>query len=304
MDQELGLLKRQLQVEQTLAARQQYTRAAIRAGSGNFLVWRGGSGAPPGTDYIEIEQSLFPLGPFSSIPSLKTTHNPVIRQQFQCYAVSDVDDLAGLLHLQPTGLVRLPQNQYQPFHSNIQEIVSQYEGNTSQIKQAIYQPLYDVNTIRTAGTAQLSFFQVPLGATPAGSTTYKSQIETNMDIGGTLPYPKTFKVCGLSLVIHPDTPHEDAAKVASNAWFRLFVGTQDYLTGPASWVTLTTGTKNPLVSLRCNDSFEPVFLNHTPFDLIPQQNFRVELNFPVPQQFSQNIRVQAILHGFFYRESL
>jgi len=300
MDEKLAALRRQLQADPNLELRQQYTRAAIRAGVGHLVVWRGGIGAPPDTDYIEIEQPLFPVsGPLISDHPVGQKI-PDIKQRFQCYAVTDLDDLAELLRLQPTGLIRLSDRYYQAFRSNIPK--------QPPSKRHFWRPLYDTNTVRPSGTGQLSFFQVPLGGQCIDGY-IKTQVDTNMDQGGSLPPPAGFFITGISAIIDPETPYTDAMTLITNTWFRLFIGCYDYLVGPANWITLAPlnvikqGAKqNSLLALRLSDPLEPVMALEEPIELIYNQNFRVELNLPLPQVFSQPIRIQVILHGFFHRK--
>ena len=61
--------------------------------------------------------------------------------------------------------------------------------------ERIQQPLYDRGTILSTST-QLNFFQVPLG----GGTPSKTELDTNMDQGGSLPYPKNFELHAIRLI--------------------------------------------------------------------------------------------------------
>ena len=310
MDSELRNLHRQLQAEPTaLEIRRQYTRASIRAETGNFLILRGCNWAPLEADYLEIEQPLFP----QTTEKAASTDNLIIRQQCQAYAVTDLSDLASLLPLQPSGMLILPEKQYRPFHSHVQENLARFPKYPNSQFMASYQPLYDTGYLRTSGIQQVNFFQVPLGAADPVNGLVKDYSSTNMEQGGSLYYPRNFQVTGLSIVLDPETHHYDAIKFASHAWIRMFFGTMDRLIAPATMMTLTTmktTQSNPLIRLRHSDAFEPIHpftfepgsLAESDFTLIPQRNFRVEVNLQTSQQFMQQIKIQAILHGYFIYE--
>src|SRR3989338_7320546 len=75
---------------------------------------------------------------------------------------------------------------------------SPYAPRIPGLLERIQQPLYDRNTVATSGTSQLNFFQAPLGGSPAG--TIETQVQTNMDQGGSLPYPKNFEIHAIRLI--------------------------------------------------------------------------------------------------------
>src|SRR5579885_1211845 len=93
--------------------------------------------------------------------------------------------------------------------------------------ERIQQPLYDQNTVATSGTTQLNYFQVPLGGTAGG--VLKTQVNTNMDQGGSLPYPKNFEIHAIRLINEYGAAVADLNAIFMNSWFRLFIGTKDYL---------------------------------------------------------------------------
>ena len=92
--------------------------------------------------------------------------------------------------------------------------------------ERIQQPLYDRGTVLAAGTTtQVNFFQVPLG----GGTPAKNELSTNMDQGGSLPYPKNFELHAIRCVNAYAATVADLILIYNNAWFRLFIGTKNYL---------------------------------------------------------------------------
>jgi len=274
--------------------RQELTKKGLEVKQGNFVVWRGGLTHGPDANYIQIEQPIF-----NSENVLK--QGPTISQHFEALYFTDVEDLKTLLSLNPTGIVSLPTNDFYPFRG-IKIGEKDLRDGTEEDVEIIDQPLYDTNTVAATGTAQLNFFQVPLGGTHAGSSaTPKTQIETNMDQGGSLPYPKHFRITGISVIPDATTSHEDISKFMDTAWVRLFIGCFDYLVLPVSASALGNAKRNPLISFRLSNPLTPVYPFPQPIDLIPQQNFRMEINFPTPQKFSAPFKVRIIMHGAFIR---
>ena len=175
--------------------------------------------------------------------------------------------------------------------------------------ERIQQPLYDRNTVATAGTGQLNFFQVPLGGTAAGAVVAKTQVETNMDQGGSLPYPKNFEIHAIRLINGYAQTVADLSLVYNNSWFRLFIGTKDYLVVNTFMLTAGVGldgvaTGDTPISSVTNGRADQrgIYVLAEPIDLIPQQNFRCEVNFPTPIGPSATVNLSVYLDGFFKRE--
>ena len=175
--------------------------------------------------------------------------------------------------------------------------------------ERIQQPLYDRNTVATSGTAQLNYFQVPLGGSVAGSATPKTQVDTNMDQGGSLPYPKNFEIHALRLINEYDSAIADLNAIFNNAWFRLFIGTKDYLVVNLFMLTagvglegVASGSTDVISVHNGKPDQRGIYVLAEPIDLIPQQNFRCEINFPTPQTLSATTALSVYLDGFFKRE--
>lgn len=290
----LQLQKQLRQNPENRALRDEITRLAIDESLGYFAVWRGGCNKFSSSS-LQISQPLF-------ISENVLHEAPVVQQAFDAMYVESLEDLCRVLPWQPTGLVTLPTQSFHPFR--------EYEFSASAVTASspsyfIAQPLYDTQIIWRTGTAQVNFFQVPLGGTSldggVGFNRPKTQLETNMDQGGSLPYPKQFRITGLSLFPEATVSAEDCAKLMETAWIRLFIGNQDYLVLPALMMVGNVTVKNPLISFKSADPCLPVYNLPVPIDLLPQQNFRVEINFPMTQSFEKNFSVRAVLHGGFTR---
>ena len=294
-DPQILSLQRALKENPDYSLRQELTAKSIVAEQGNFIAWRGGQGAPPQAEYLEVEQPIF-----NSENALFEA--PIVKQHFQVLAIlNDIDDLQEMLDLQPDALITLPQGKLTYFD----EFMPRHETRSvdkSSFYVKVYQPLYDTNTVATSGSAQLNYFQVPLGGTPAGSARPKTQVDTNMDQGGSLPYPKCFSITGISIVPEAESNYSDVVKGLDKSWFRLFVGIKDYFVSPTLAIGFANGKKSPGFSFRLHNPMRPALVFPEPIDLIPQQNFRCEINFPQPQKLSSPVRIKVILHGYFTRE--
>jgi len=179
--------------------------------------------------------------------------------------------------------------------------------------ERIQQPLYDENVVAASGTGQLNYFQVPLGGTAAAAAAPKTQIQTNMDQGGSLPYPKNFEIHALRLINELGAAVVDLARIFDSSWFRLFIGTKDYLVVNSFMLTagiglngVANGTTNIVSVVNGRGDQRGIYVLAEPIDLIPQQNFRCELNFPTPftagQPLTAPVGIWIYLDGFFKRE--
>ena len=179
--------------------------------------------------------------------------------------------------------------------------------------ERIQQPLYDCNVVATSGTGQLNYFQVPLGGAAAGSVTPKTQVETNMDQGGSLPYPKNFEIHAIRLINEYSADVDDLNAIYDSSWFRLFIGTKDYLVVNTFMLTagvgldgVVSGSADVFSAVNGRPDQRGIYVLAEPIDLIPQQNFRCEVNFPTPftpgTALSATVTVWIYLDGFFKRE--
>jgi len=171
--------------------------------------------------------------------------------------------------------------------------------------ERIQQPLYDRGAVATSATTQINFFQVPLG----GGATAKNELSTNMDQGGSLPYPKNFEVHALRCINAYAATVADLILIFNNAWFRLFIGTKNYLVVNLFMLTagvgldgLLTGSVSSAAAQNGKPDQRGIYVLAEPIDLIPQQNFRCEVNFPTAQTLSAETNLSIYLDGFFKRE--
>ena len=114
--------------------------------------------------------------------------------------------------------------------------------------ETIWFPLYDYASYPTAGVSSLTFFQTPIGQ---GG---KTEADTNMVSGGSLPTPQSFIVTGVQCVFLPGVSPGNFGAPAGNTPFnfindmyalfesgygKIFIGSKDYLvTAPiGQWST-------------------------------------------------------------------
>ncbi len=104
------------------------------------------------------------------------------------------------------------------------------------VQDAIDQPIYDS-------------FTVAQGAAFPNTTLYQSQVgsggktkaQTNMQQSGTLPTPQRLLLKAIYMVIANNTTPTDVINIHSNVSFQLNVGTKNYLTCPAGFLTAGRG---------------------------------------------------------------
>lgn len=169
--------------------------------------------------------------------------------------------------------------------------------------ERIQQPLYDRNTVATSGTTNLNYFQVPRG------NSSKTYVDTNMDQGGSLAYPKNFEIHAIRLINAFQATIADLNKIYNKSWFKLFIGTKDYLVVNSFMLTAGVGLEGVVAG--STDSAHAtngradqrgIYVLAEPIDLIPQQNFHCELNFPTSQTLSATTNMSVYMDGFFKRE--
>ena len=178
--------------------------------------------------------------------------------------------------------------------------------------ERIQQPLYDRGSILSTST-QLNFFQVPLG----GGTTAKTELDPLIWIRAVVyPTRRTFELHAIRLINAYGVPVADAAAIYDGAWFRLFIGTKNYLVVNAFMLTAGVGlnglandigTGGQAVSVvNGRGDQRGIYVLAEPIDLIPQQNFRCELNLPTALTLTSGAtggtNMSVYLDGFFKRE--
>ena len=204
--------------------------------------------------------------------------------------------------------------------------IKQFRVNRPGMEEAIWQPLYDYQTYALAGTTtEYSFFQRAQGG--AGVT----YADTNMDTGGSLPFPKKMLVTTITVVVFPGTPvntveaaaagvglnWDDVYTIGKAGWLEFFVGSKQYLIdapmmkfpprfrlagAAAIGAVTTTASATPWGNLDYA-TFAGEAYDITPIYLEPNQNFRVSLHFPTTTAINADAKIGVILDGWQMRLS-
>ena len=134
-----------------------------------------------------------------------------------------------------------------------------YQVNLPGSSEVIRQRLYDFQLYPTAGQAQLSFFQLPIGqgitsAQGGAVGSAKTYADTNMENSGALPRPKNYLIESIEVLFEPGSvstantytpaiPNQTAAAAAAvvlvqlqdinlirqSGWLELYIGSKTYL---------------------------------------------------------------------------
>lgn len=180
--------------------------------------------------------------------------------------------------------------------------------------ERIQQPLYDRVTM-TKDEKNYKFFQNPIGSKEPLTGDTKTQVHTNLDTSGHLPYPKGFEIHAIRVITQWDADHMDIIGI-SDSWFRLFIGKKDELV--INTFMLTTplpdvdgdkcclGCKvasTDVVSVTCGRPDQRgIYVLAEPIDLLANESFYVEMVFPKTPKIEKPTQVSVYLDGFIKRE--
>jgi len=216
---------------------------------------------------------------------------------------------------------------------NLTELQS-YAVNRKGQYEGIRQSLYDFQTYAAAGQTSLTFFQVPLGQ--AG----KTAASTNLEVAGSLPQPKHQLVESLEIYFFPGVDPvnvvsgvagsivasnyaNDVDAVMQSGSVDFFIGSKTYNEeAPILRYPPKTCLKSEFAAALdvkqaaaadaeveitmdyATAAGRPYFINPAVL-LIPTQNFKVTLNWPVavPLPSGQDARIGVVLDGVLYRQS-
>lgn len=82
-------------------------------------------------------------------------------------------------------------------NKNIQRTIDNARVNIPNVKESIWQPLYDYQAYGPAAAQTLSFFQTPIGQ---GG---KTLVDTNMELAGQIPTAQNFAITGIQVELMP-----------------------------------------------------------------------------------------------------
>jgi len=152
----------------------------------------------------------------------------------------------------------------------------------------------------------LRFFDAALGELPkvtpyrkwaVGKEFIKTQADTNIPQVGSFPYPWNFDICGFSIIPDRETSLEDFHNLIENSYFRLVIGTMSYLTAPAKLFAAQVSEGNYDGYLRLSSPVGPHYCFPSPIELIPQQNYMVEINIAKQITINKPVSMMCIMWG-------
>ena len=121
---------------------------------------------------------------------------------------------------------------------------SPYNPARKALVEPVQQPLYSSVSITGASPeAQLLFFQATQGSSG------ENPVQTNMETAGQLSNPKIFVVRGVRIHIAQNVailatnvnPADDLIDIIESYWYRLFIGTKEYLRVPVFYLASGLG---------------------------------------------------------------
>lgn len=178
--------------------------------------------------------------------------------------------------------------------------------------EAIYNPLYDYQTLAATAVAQQRFFQVPIGQSG------KTLSDTNMELAGNLPKGQAFLVTGLQVEVLPGVAingttaskfADDVYTVLKGGSLKFTIGSKDFVVqgnlmkfSPVNRLAMdsstTVGTDRYVYAVGAGREFQIADLL-----LESSQNFNVTL-FDLPALPSATPgRIGVTLNGFLYRNA-
>jgi len=142
------------------------------------------------------------------------------------------------------------------------QLLDQYKVNRPGATEVVRQRLYDFTCYSAAGATQFTFFALPIGqgkssssgATSGTTTIPKTYADTNMEVAGVLPRPKSYLIESIEIIFEPGaisstdnfsaiTPSffnstaaaavlaqvADVNLLRITGWFELYIGSKTYL---------------------------------------------------------------------------
>jgi hypothetical protein len=302
-------------------SRHKLTRRQLKNNLGLFAVWRG----------------ALPNGPQSVLTrvSYEISKDTEINETAFVVAILDLKDLLSLMEFSPDAVLALPSgeitslknkgalcgNKLACIEERVRNEYRKAKGQKEKWEPVMFyeQPLYDREVLNPGEymNGSIAFFRTPLGGKNEHrsywkeedksfslQTWVKHQRDTNMDVGGSLPYPKTFNFNGYSLIPDLDSDPEDFKRLVNACWFRFFVGTMDRHNFPAQLVAgLSDAGQEKAIKL--STPAGPHYELSDAHELISQQNFRAEINLSgatEPLVIKKPLGVTCILWGHFSRK--
>jgi len=188
---------------------------------------------------------------------------------------------------------------------------NKYGVNVQGVIEALWQPLYDVQTYAAAGQANLTFFQSPVGQNG------KSYADTNGQAAGALPAQVNMLVTQIEIEALPGAATTalayatDMLAMCSTGWMEFNIGNKNFLRESPAIGSFPPKHRLDVVASDAIAAAGPVIFryaqnrgeiyNITPMLIQSNQNFNVTLNWQTVQSISTDATVRVKLNGYQFR---
>lgn len=185
-----------------------------------------------------------------------------------------------------------------------------FSVNVQGVIEALWQPIYDVQTYIAAGQTQLTFFQLPVGQSG------RSYALTNAQAAGALPAQVNMIVTQIEIEALPSAATTAAAYVTdllamcSTGWMEFNIGNKNFLREAPAIGSFPPKHRLDVFAVNDASAAPAVFryaqnrgeiYNITPMLIQSNQNFNVTLNWPTLQTISADATVRVKLNGYQFR---
>lgn len=317
MDSAIRELERKLRSNpDDFETRYAYTHKLLQSGCGYFIFWRGVFLDKNVSQYCVLTQVEY-----------QPREEISFKEKGYVLGIVGLDDLLVMAACCPDGILQLPEGKYTslkkispfPLECLVKNELPQNKWPKIPYRWIYSQPLYDREVLlpgkygrdsQTYDTQTLRFFRTALGSVNEKSEYdnapckrwRKDFSDTNMDVAGSLPYPKHFRMTGISLIPDPTANMEEFKALMEGSWCRIILGTFSYFEKPAHLVAGIQDSTSPQFAFKlsgpigCHEEFAQ------PEELIPQRNFWAELVMEKPVTLTQELGILCVLWGSFIRE--
>lgn len=193
---------------------------------------------------------------------------------------------------------------------------NQNRVNVPGMSEAIWQPLYDYQTLAAAGANTQRFFIDPVG------TGGKTLADTNMELAGQIPKGQAFLITGIQVELYPGVNIGSAAassfaddiyQVYQDGLLVLQIGSKDFVTqgnlmkfAPVNRLAMNSAvTETAAATTRSYLYATAAGREFAIKDLLLEsnQNFSIELRELAALPSGADARIGVTLNGFLYRNA-
>lgn len=193
------------------------------------------------------------------------------------------------------------------------QLAQQFSVNLDNVVEALWQPIYDLQTYAAAGQTLLTFFQNPTGA---GGRTY---LDTNMQAAGAFPAMQNFIATRIELAFVPGAATTvagymtDVLAVANSGYLEFTVGSKNFLREspigkfpPAQRLDVfaVNDASAAATVFRYAQNRGEIY-QITPVLIPSLQNFSITLNWPTAVALPSTVAgsIRCTLGGYLFRSA-